>query len=108
MKRLYWGIGLSVFGGLAVIGGLTDGSNPQGVAGGLVMAVAGTLLGYFGWQAVAAAKATAEMALQQIRACGVIDAAELARSLHLSEVDVRGHVLEAQRKGLVPLQAEVV
>ena len=108
MKRLCWGIGLAVFGGLAVIGGLTDGHNPQGLAGGVVMLVAGVLMTHFGWRAVAAGKATAELALQQIRACGAVDAAELAKCLGLSEVEVRAHVLHAQRKGLVPMRAEVV
>ena len=108
MKRLCWGIGLAVFGGLAVIGGLTDGHNPQGVAGGVVMLMAGSVMAYFGWRAVAAGKATAELALQQIRARGAVDAVELAKCLGLSEVDVRMHVLRAQRKGLVPMRAEVV
>jgi hypothetical protein len=30
------------------------------------------------------------------------------RRLRMSEVDVRGHVLDAQRRGLVPPQVEIV
>lgn len=108
MKRFVWGLVLSALGGMAVLGSLLPGGDGQGLAGGVLFLAGGTVLARFGWRAVTTRKAAAELALRQIRASGVIDAAALAVELRIAEVDVRAFVLDAQRRGLVPLQAEIV
>lgn len=107
MKRFAWGITLAVFGALAVLGGLMQGNNPQGVVGGVLMVGGGGLMAYYGQRYLAAKKAATEIALQMLRQNDKIDAAELARRVGGSEVDVRGYLAESQRKGLIPFKAEI-
>ena len=43
-----------------------------------------------------------------IRENGNVDARQIANSLGVSEVDIRGHLAVGQRKGIVPFKIDIV
>ena len=109
MKRLVSGLIVALLGLLMVV---SAGENPQGPATsiilGLVCLAGGCLMIFFGNQYLKQKKTTTEVALQMLRDDGEINAGELAQRLGLSEVDVRIYIAVSQRRGIVPIKADIV
>jgi hypothetical protein len=109
MHRLIWGIVIAVFGLLCLIGA---GSNPQGPAGsviaGLLLLAGGGVMIAFGARFLNKRKTITNFAFQMLRSDNKIDAGELAQRLGYSEFEVRTHIANAQRKGLLPFKAEIL
>lgn len=109
MKRLTWGIVLMVFGILSLIG---SGSNPQGPMPSIVAGV--LFIAGGGWMAYAGAayrrrrRAVIDAAFQLLREHDAIRARDLVSATGVAEIEVREHLADAQRKGLIPIKAEVV
>lgn len=109
MKRLTWGIVLIVLGLLSLIGAS---ENPQGPLGSII--VGALLIVGGGWLAYAGAafrrrrREVVDAAFQMLREKEAIHARELAGATGVSEIEVREHVADAQRRGLIPFKAEVV
>jgi hypothetical protein len=109
MHRLIWGIVIAVLGLFSLIGA---GSNPQGPAGsviaGLLLMAGGGVMIAFGARFLNKRKTISNFAFQMLRSDNKIDAGELAQRLGYSEFDVRKHIADAQRKGLIPFKADIV
>ena|SRR3989442_11911750 len=109
MKKLTWGIVLVVLGLLSFLGA---GNNPQGPAASIVagslLVVGGALLAYFGWRARGRKKLVVERAFRMLRESNTIRTHELALGTGVSEMEVRQHLAEAQRSGLIPFKTEFV
>jgi len=109
MHRLIWGIAIAVFGLLGLIGA---GSNPQGPAGsvifGLLCMAGGGVMIVFGARFLNRRKTITNFAFQMLRSDNKINAGELAQRLGFSEFEVRKHIADAQRRGLLPFKADIV
>lgn len=109
MKRLTWGIVLLVFGLLSLIGA---GSNPQGttpsIVVGVLFIIGGGWLAYAGAAYRARRRAVVNAAFQMLREKEAIHARDLADATGVSEIEVREHLADAQRRGLIPIKAEVL
>ena len=73
-----------------------------------LMLFGGGALAFFGWRHMKQSKEAIGIAFQMIRDDGNLNAAQLAQRMGLSEVDVRGFVAEAQRKGIISFKVEIV
>lgn len=107
MVRLIFGIVIATFGVL----GLTVSAFHLGVEGlpaAILFVAGGGLLIYFGARYVNRKKNVTLFALQMLRADGKINAGDLADQLYMSEIEVRKHIVRAQRKGIIPFKADVV
>lgn len=106
MKKFVWGLVLAALGLTSLIGANGQNSGAQGLS--VIMLIGGGVLAYLGWQALQQYKQTTALALQMIRENGKLSAGELAQRMGESEVVIRGHIAEAQRKGIVPFKTEIV
>jgi hypothetical protein len=109
MHRLIWGIVIAVFG---ILGFASAGSNPEGPEGSIVLGIlclagGGTMI-FFGSRYLGQRRSVAEFALQMLRSDDKINAGELAQRLGISEIKIRQHIAQAQRKGLIPFKADIV
>lgn len=108
MKKVTWGSILVVLGLLSFVGA---GNNPQGpaasIAVGFVLVIGGGLLAFFGLRTRTRKKLVVERAFQMLRESNAIRTHELAVATGLSEMEVRQHVTDAQRSGLISISAQV-
>jgi hypothetical protein len=108
MKKLPWGIVVAVLGILSLIGA---GNNPQGplasIVVGLILIIGGGALAFFGWRTRSQRKLVVERAFKTLRESNVIRPHDLAVATGLSEIEVRQHVADAQRAGLIPVNAQI-
>lgn len=109
MKRLIWGIVLMVLGVFSFIG---SSENPQGpmpsIVAGLLLIAGGGWLAYAGAAFRRRRSAVVNAAFQMLREKEAIHARDLAGATGVPEIEVREHLADAQRRGLIPLKAEVV
>jgi hypothetical protein len=106
MKRLVWGIVLMVIGAMGFVGVVTK-NDPRNAFTSILMIGGGGTLIYFGKRFLRRKKVATEIALQMLRKTDKIDAADVARRVGMSEVDVRCYLMESQRKGLIPFKADI-
>jgi hypothetical protein len=109
MHRLIWGIVIVALGFLFIA---SAGNNPQGPAGSIILGLmslagGGIMIG-FGARFLSKRKTITNFAFQMLRSDNKIDAGELAQRLGYSEFDVRKHLADAQRRGLIPFKADIV
>jgi len=109
MTRLICGIVLAVLGLLSVV---SAGNNPQGpapsiIVGLLFLAGGGTLI-FFGARYLSRRRTVIGFALQMLRTDGKINGGELSQRCGMNEVDIRGYLNDAQRKGIIPFRADIV
>ncbi len=123
MKRLVWGIVIAAFGVLGILVEclvppppdtliISLGGNPDDIASGVILAsfmiAGGGVMIFFGSRYIRRSKAVAEIVFQMLRQDGKIHAGDLANRLGFSEVDVRAYIIDSQKKGLVPVKADIV
>ena len=85
-----------------------QGGMNEGIVIGILMMAGGGVMIFFGQRHLSRIKLTAEFGLQMLREDGKINAVDLAHRVGVSEVDVRGYMTDAQRKGLIPFKADIV
>ena len=105
MKIFIGGIILIIIGVLVIVN--VRGSD-SAIFIGLALIIAGAFLTYIGNRYKNKAKQTSELALQMLRENEKIDAIKLAQRLNISEVDIRGYIVESQRKGIIPFNVEII
>jgi hypothetical protein len=105
MSKFYWGIALIA---LAVL--ILMNRNPREDSAGIavLMLIGGGVLIYYGNQYIKRVKQTSAFALEMIREEGKIDARQIVQRIGVSEVDIRMYLIESQRKGIIPFNAEIV
>ena len=104
---MVWG-GILILLGVMSLAGSAQTNNHEGDWLAVIMLLSGGALAFFGWQHTKRSKEAAGIALQMIREEGKLDAAQLAQRMDMSEVDIRGFVAEAQRKGIISFKVEIV
>lgn len=109
MKKIIWGVVLLVLGVLFVA---SAGENPDGPAPSIVMGLlslgGGGALLHSGRQQRARNGAVVNLAFRMVRESSRIRAQELADAVGIAELEVRQHIADAQRAGLLPLAVEIV
>jgi len=107
MLRLIFGIVIATFG---VIGLIVSAFHlgVEGLPLAILFAACGAILIYFGARYLNRKKNVTLFALQMLRADAKIDAGELADQLRINEIEVRKHIVRAQRKGIIPFKADIV
>lgn len=109
MIRLIFGIIIAANGVLYSIGSIIgEHSELDLFAIGLFFSACGAILIYFGARYLNRKKNVTVFALQMLRADAKIEASELADQFRMSEIEVRKHIVRAQRKGIIPFKADVV
>lgn len=109
MKRLVGGIILAVFGLLGIISAPSNRDGPgSSFLMGLVFLGGGGALIHYGMAYLKQKKMVLEFALQMLHDDNKINARELAARAGASEIDVRMHIAESQRNGIIPFKAEIV
>jgi predicted transcriptional regulator len=111
MHRLIWGIVIAVLGLFSLIGASsrsTPSETGQSVIVGFLFLAGGGVMIAFGARFLNKRKTISNFAFQMLRADNKINAGELAQRLGYSEFEVRKHIADAQRKGLIPFKADIV
>ena len=100
------GIVISVWGLI-----LLAASIPQAIAGLIVFAVivltGGALIWHKGQENLSNLRLCAELALTQLREKEFIDSIDLSTKLRRSEIDIRQMIFIAQKKGMIPFNANI-
>ena len=100
-----WGVGLIIFGALAVVGLISDPKaedTKEGMIGAVIFIGGGSLLAYKGQKYIDSMREIAEESFKQIREKDYIDALALSKKFQISEIEIRQKITKAQNKKLLP------
>jgi hypothetical protein len=106
MKRRVGGILLAILGLIVTLAGSSQGKSDTTVTG-LFMLAGATMLIVFGQLHLNRKKRATEMAFDMIREKGLISALDLAHQMGISEVDIRGYLMDAKHKKLIAPEIEI-
>ena len=105
-----WGVGLVIFGALAVVGLISDPKaedTNEGMIGAVIFLGGGSLLAYKGQKYIDSMREIAEESFKQIREKDYIDASDLSKKFQISEIEIREKIIKAQKQKILPFDAVI-